>query len=58
MVSRGLCRNLLPRVFNPPELVALDLLPAEDKAAVNLKRKVGPETAAPPPGMERIDQNG
>ena len=24
--------NLLPRVFNPPELVALDLLPAEDKA--------------------------
>lgn len=32
VVSRGLCRNLLPRVFNPPELVALDLLPAEDKA--------------------------
>ena len=30
VVSRGLCRNLLPRVFNPPELVALDLLPAED----------------------------
>ncbi len=28
IVSRGLCRNLLPRVFNRPELVIVDLLPA------------------------------
>ena len=26
-VSRGLCRNALPRVFNRPELVVVDLLP-------------------------------
>lgn len=28
IVSRGLCRNHRPRVFNPPELVIIDLLPA------------------------------
>lgn len=28
IVSRGLCRNHRPRVFNPPELVIVDLLPA------------------------------
>lgn len=28
IVSRGLCRNHLPRVFNPPELVVIDLRPA------------------------------
>ena len=27
IVSRGLCRNLLPRIFNRPELVIVDLLP-------------------------------
>lgn len=27
IVSRGLCKNNLPRVFNPPELVVVDLLP-------------------------------
>lgn len=27
IVSRGLCRNQIPRVFNPPELVIADLLP-------------------------------
>lgn len=25
IVSRGLCRNELPRVFNPPELVIVEL---------------------------------
>lgn len=25
IVSRGLCKNLLPRVFNPPELVIIDV---------------------------------
>ncbi len=29
IVSRGLCRNDLPRVFNPPELVVIDILPQE-----------------------------
>lgn len=42
VVSRGLCRNLLPRVFNPPELVALDLLPAEDKAQAALEPPLPP----------------
>lgn len=28
IVSRGLCRNLLPRVFNRPELVVVDVKPA------------------------------
>lgn len=28
IVSRGLCRNLLPRIFNRPELVVVDLIPA------------------------------
>lgn len=27
IVSRGLCRNLLPRVFNRPELVTVDIIP-------------------------------
>lgn len=27
VVSRGLCRNFLPRVFNRPELVVVDILP-------------------------------
>lgn len=27
IVSRGLCKNLLPRAFNPPELVIVDILP-------------------------------
>ena len=27
IVSRGLCRNELPRVFNPPELVIVDIKP-------------------------------
>ncbi|WP_050698858.1 metallophosphoesterase [Anaeromassilibacillus senegalensis] len=31
IVSRGLCRNHRPRVFNPPELVIVDLLPASEK---------------------------
>lgn len=29
IVSRGLCRNNLPRIFNPPELVVVNLLPAQ-----------------------------
>ncbi len=29
IVSRGLCRNLLPRIFNRPELVVVDLVPAD-----------------------------
>lgn len=29
VVSRGLARNCLPRVFNPPELVFIDLLPVD-----------------------------
>ncbi|MCI8820991.1 MAG: metallophosphoesterase [Lachnospiraceae bacterium] len=31
IVSRGLCRNLLPRVFNRPELVIVDVVPAEQE---------------------------
>lgn len=27
VVSRGLCRNIIPRVFNPPEIVVIDLEP-------------------------------
>jgi len=27
IVSRGLCKNLIPRVFNPPELVVVDVVP-------------------------------
>ncbi|WP_455715407.1 metallophosphoesterase [Anaerosporobacter sp.] len=27
IVSRGLCRNIIPRVFNPPEIVVIDLVP-------------------------------
>ena len=27
IVSRGLCRNLIPRVFNPPEIVVINLEP-------------------------------
>lgn len=27
IVSRGLCLNRLPRIFNPPELVMINLLP-------------------------------
>lgn len=27
IVSRGLCRNIIPRVFNPPEVVVIDLEP-------------------------------
>lgn len=29
IVSRGLCLNRLPRIYNPPELVVIDLEPAE-----------------------------
>ncbi len=29
IVSRGLCKNILPRVFNPPEVVVIDVLPNE-----------------------------
>lgn len=29
IVSRGLCRNIIPRVFNPPEIVVIDLEPME-----------------------------
>lgn len=29
IVSRGLCRNLLPRVFNRPELVFVDIVPEQ-----------------------------
>jgi len=29
IVSRGLCKNSLPRVFNPPEAVVIDILPRE-----------------------------
>ena len=25
IVSRGLCKNILPRVFNPPEVVVIEL---------------------------------
>ena len=25
VVSRGLCRNVIPRIFNPPELVIIDI---------------------------------
>ena len=31
IVSRGLCRNLVPRVFNRPELVIIDCTPTEKK---------------------------
>ena len=27
IVSRGLCKNILPRVFDPPEVVVIDILP-------------------------------
>ena len=27
VVSRGLCKNVVPRVFNPPELVMVDVVP-------------------------------
>ena len=27
IVSRGLCKNEIPRVFNPPEVVIIDILP-------------------------------
>ena len=30
IVSRGLCRNVLPRIFNRPELVIVDILPEAD----------------------------
>ncbi len=30
VISRGLCKNELPRVFNPPELVVIDLVPVEN----------------------------
>ena len=26
IVSRGLCKNILPRVFNPPEVVVIDIV--------------------------------
>ncbi len=29
IVSRGLCKNLLPRVFNRPELVVVEIVPDE-----------------------------
>ena len=29
IVSRGLCKNSLPRIFNPPEVVVIDILPRE-----------------------------
>lgn len=32
IVSRGLCLNHLPRIFNPPELVMIHLLPAPDES--------------------------
>ena len=35
LVSRGLAKNHLPRVFNPPELVLLDLLPDLEKNPCN-----------------------
>ena len=31
IVSRGLCKNILPRVFDPPEVVVIDLIPASDE---------------------------
>lgn len=30
IVSRGLCRNILPRIFNRPELVVIDAVPAAE----------------------------
>lgn len=30
IVSRGLCRNLLPRIFNPPELVMVEIAPEKN----------------------------
>lgn len=30
IVSRGLCRNWIPRIFNPPELVIVDLMPTAE----------------------------
>ncbi len=32
IVSRGLCKNSLPRVFNPPEVVVIDIKPSEPTA--------------------------
>lgn len=29
IVSRGLCKNILPRVFNQPEVVVIDILPED-----------------------------
>lgn len=29
VISRGLCRNIIPRVFNPPEIVVIDVVPAK-----------------------------
>lgn len=30
IVSRGLCRNELPRVFNRPELVVVEIIPKQN----------------------------
>lgn len=29
IVSRGLCKNILPRVFDPPEMVVIDVIPVK-----------------------------
>lgn len=29
VVSRGLCKNNLPRIWNPPEVVMVELVPDE-----------------------------
>ena len=29
VVSRGLCKNNLPRIWNPPEVVMVELVPNE-----------------------------
>ena len=31
IVSRGLCKNILPRVFDPPEVVVIDIVPEAEQ---------------------------